>query len=58
VAYDGNKFKGFQSQTGGGTVQDELEHALAKLMGQRIVVHPAGRTDAGVSARDQVTPNV
>jgi tRNA pseudouridine38-40 synthase len=54
VAYDGNQFRGFQSQPGGGTVQDALEEALARLVGTRVCVYPAGRTDAGVSARSQV----
>lgn len=53
IAYDGRPFLGWQSQVGGGTVQDHLESAFAKICGSRIVVHGAGRTDAGVHALAQ-----
>jgi len=53
IAYDGSPFRGWQSQTGGRTVQDHLEAAFATLCGERIVVHGAGRTDAGVHALRQ-----
>ncbi|MFZ4599066.1 MAG: tRNA pseudouridine(38-40) synthase TruA [Terrimicrobiaceae bacterium] len=53
VAYDGAEFSGWQSQRGGGTVQDALEAAFAKIAGTRITVHGAGRTDAGVHALGQ-----
>ena len=35
------------------TVQDHLEAAFGKLCGERVVVHGAGRTDAGVHALGQ-----
>jgi tRNA pseudouridine38-40 synthase len=55
IAYDGRSFSGWQSQTAGGAVQDHLEKALAIISGSgRIVVHGAGRTDAGVHALGQV----
>jgi tRNA pseudouridine38-40 synthase len=54
IAYDGRAFRGWQSQAGGGAVQDHLERALARLCGGRIVVHGSGRTDAGVHALGQV----
>jgi tRNA pseudouridine38-40 synthase len=53
IAYEGGGFKGWQSQAGGGTVQDHLEAAFATLCGGRVVVHGAGRTDAGVHALGQ-----
>ena len=53
ITYDGSGFRGWQSQAGGGTVQDHLETAFAKLCGERVVVHGAGRTDAGVHALGQ-----
>jgi tRNA pseudouridine38-40 synthase len=53
IAYEGGGFKGWQSQAGGGTVQDHLEAAFATLCGRRVVVHGAGRTDSGVHALGQ-----
>jgi len=53
IAYEGGGFKGWQSQAGGGTVQDHLEAAFATLCGKRVVVHGAGRTDSGVHALGQ-----
>lgn len=54
VSYDGADYYGFQSQPGGNTVQDKLEHAILTLTGERIKVHGSGRTDAGVHALGQV----
>src|SRR5690348_14650100 len=48
VAYDGGKFAGWQSQLHRKTVQDELERVFYKISGDRVRVHGAGRTDAGV----------
>ena len=53
VAYDGAAFAGWQSQAHRNTVQDELERAFQKISGQRVRVHGAGRTDAGVHALAQ-----
>lgn len=53
VAYDGAPFGGWQSQPGGNTIQDHLENAFAKVAGEAIRVHGAGRTDAGVHALAQ-----
>lgn len=54
IAYDGGPWKGWQSQAGGGSVQDELERALRDLAGQRVLIHGSGRTDAGVHALAQI----
>lgn len=54
VAYDGRKFRGWQSQATKDAVQDHLEGAFHDLCGKRIVVHGAGRTDAGVHAFAQI----
>ena len=54
IEYDGAPFCGWQSQTGGGAVQDVLEAAIEKFCGQRLRVQAAGRTDAGVHALGQV----
>lgn len=53
IAYDGTPFAGWQSQANANSVQDHLETALAKITGERIVVHGSGRTDAGVHALAQ-----
>ncbi|MDR1996466.1 tRNA pseudouridine(38-40) synthase TruA [Azonexus sp.] len=54
IEYGGGAFRGWQSQAGGGTVQDALEVALAAIAGQRVGALCAGRTDAGVHATQQV----
>ncbi len=60
VAYRGQGYQGWQSQPGGRTVQDVLEHALTRFVGdglapgQRITTWCAGRTDAGVHGMNQV----
>jgi tRNA pseudouridine38-40 synthase len=50
VAYDGGPFLGWQSQAGGGTVQDHIEAAFTKICGMPVSIQGAGRTDAGVHA--------
>lgn len=54
VSYDGHPYDGWQSQTSGRTVQDQLEKALGKFADQRISILCAGRTDAGVHGLMQV----
>jgi len=53
VAYDGTSFRGWQSQRGGGTVQDALESAIASIVGEHVTVHGSGRTDSGVHGLGQ-----
>ena len=54
LGYDGSRFSGWQTQPGGGGVQDALEAALAALTGHPVRVTCAGRTDTGVHATGQV----
>jgi tRNA pseudouridine38-40 synthase len=54
IEYDGSGFLGWQTQPGGGTVQDALESALTAIAAQPVDVVCAGRTDRGVHARQQV----
>ena len=54
IQYDGTDFQGWQAQGAGRTVQGELEAALSRIAGGEVVVHGAGRTDAGVHAEAQV----
>ncbi|OKY76767.1 MAG: tRNA pseudouridine(38-40) synthase TruA [Desulfobulbaceae bacterium DB1] len=50
VAFDGTDYAGWQRQNNAPTVQAALEKKLAVMTGENIVVHGAGRTDAGVHA--------
>lgn len=53
IAYCGTPWRGWQSQEGGGGVQDEINTAIRKAT--RIITHVqgSGRTDAGVHALAQ-----
>ena len=53
VAYDGAPFGGWQSQSHRNTIQDHVERAFERVSGERVRVHGAGRTDAGVHALAQ-----
>ncbi|PAX08434.1 tRNA pseudouridine(38-40) synthase TruA [Sphingomonas lenta] len=50
VEYDGRPFMGWQRQDHGPSVQQALEEAAHAVTGERVAVHAAGRTDAGVHA--------
>ena len=54
IEYDGSRFLGWQTQPGGGTVQDALEAALSGIANAPVSVTCAGRTDRGVHALAQV----
>ena len=54
VSYRGQAYRGWQSQPGGNTVQDQLERALARFADRPLRTHCAGRTDTGVHALNQV----
>jgi tRNA pseudouridine38-40 synthase len=54
LAYDGTDFHGWQIQVGKPTVQGTLTDVLRKLTQERLAIHGAGRTDAGVHALGQV----
>lgn len=54
LSYQGTVFSGFARQPQQLTVQGELERALATLMRREALTVCAGRTDAGVHARQQV----
>ncbi len=54
IAYRGSRYHGWQHQTDGRTVQDQVERALSKFVDAPVVTVCAGRTDAGVHAVNQV----
>lgn len=54
IEYDGGPFVGWQRQLNGASIQARLEDAVFAVNGARVVVHGAGRTDAGVHALGQV----
>jgi tRNA pseudouridine38-40 synthase len=57
LQYDGSAFTGWQTQSNGQTVQDHLELALSRFIGesnQPVKTITAGRTDTGVHALGQV----
>ena len=54
VSYDGTGYAGFQLQPNGTTVQSAMEDALARILQEPVRLRAAGRTDAGVHAREQV----
>ena len=54
LSYDGTRYHGWQIQPEGATVQQLLQDALATLLRQHVTVVGAGRTDAGVHARQMV----
>ncbi len=54
VSYDGTGYSGWQRQQNAMSVQQRLEEALQKALGQKVAVTGASRTDAGVHALCQM----
>ncbi len=54
IEYDGTPYHGWQSQSGGRTVQDAIERAIERLKEGPRRITCAGRTDAGVHGLGQV----
>ena len=54
LQYDGTNYVGWQRQGSGTSIQGLVEDALAPIAAERVTVHGAGRTDAGVHALAQV----
>ncbi len=54
ISYDGTNYNGFQRQKNAIGIQQIVEDALSKLMGEDIKVVASGRTDTGVHACGQV----
>jgi len=54
IAYDGTDFHGWQMQANKPTLQGEIVSVLQRLTQEKVILHGAGRTDAGVHALAQV----
>ena len=54
IEYDGTDYVGWQVQPNGIAVQEVIDDAFFKLIGERPVLHASGRTDSGVHAMAQV----
>jgi tRNA pseudouridine38-40 synthase len=54
LAYDGAAYRGWQRQPGSRTLQDEIEQAILRITGEKVVISGSGRTDSGVHALGQV----
>jgi len=50
LEFDGGPFMGLQRQVHGPSVQQSVEEAALAVTGERVTMHAAGRTDAGVHA--------
>ena len=54
VAYDGTNYCGWQVQPNGITIEEVLNRSLSKLLGEKIEVMGASRTDSGVHSLGNV----
>lgn len=54
LAYDGTDFYGWQIQPGRPTIQGAVTDVVRKITQEKMTIHAAGRTDAGVHALGQV----
>lgn len=54
VAYDGTNYCGWQVQPNGVSIQSVLQKAIEDLVGEKIMLTGASRTDSGVHAMGQV----
>ena len=54
LCWDGTGWSGWQRQTAASTIQETVEEALSRVVGEAISVMASGRTDAGVHALHQV----
>lgn len=54
IEYDGTNYAGWQIQKDQPSIQQALNAAVFRVTGERVTVHGAGRTDAGVHALGQV----
>ena len=50
LEFDGRPFMGLQRQAHGPSVQQTVEEAAERIVGEKVTLHAAGRTDTGVHA--------
>ena len=50
LSYDGTNYNGWQIQKNGPSIQESMETALFRLLGEKVHVSGVGRTDSGVHA--------
>ena len=53
IEYLGTSFVGWQLQKKGNSVQKVIQLTLKKLLKEKVIIYGAGRTDAGVHAKEQ-----
>ena len=53
IEYVGTRFRGWQIQKKGKTVQGILQNKISKLLKEKITIYGAGRLDVGVHAKEQ-----
>lgn len=54
VVYDGTRYLGWQKTAMGPSIEEALEVALTKFLGEEVALNATSRTDAGVHARCQI----
>jgi tRNA pseudouridine38-40 synthase len=54
ISYDGTHYSGWQVQPNAPSIQENIEKAFFKLMGEKVRVIGSGRTDAGAHALGQI----
>ena len=54
IAYEGTNYAGWQFQKNARSIQEVLEKAILKVLGEKAGLTGSGRTDAGVHAMEQV----
>lgn len=55
IEFCGTRFKGWQTQqVGVRSIQETIEQVLSKIADEPVIVHGAGRTDAGVHATNMI----
>lgn len=54
IQYDGTGYAGWQSQTNAVSIQQVIEKTLKRILGEKVTLKAAGRTDSGVHTKGQV----